>query len=560
MNPARIFVFLFIVLIISGSYFALNSDIDLSKEKLLPLAEVIRGFWRGEDYAQKLAAEVIVKQTSNSSSVIEEQEALANNLENAELSKNSKFLFRQGKTALPNFESPTVDFIKKVTTSLSQTSVDLKDASQLCHFETNEYPSRQVILNEIAWKGSPPYDKSNNFASDDEWIELKNISPNSVDLTGWQILSSDGKIKIILKGSVEPANFYLLERTDDNSVLGVRADQIYTGALSNSGAHLRLFDKNCKLVDEIKAFPWPAERATDWQTLERGRCLTNDDCSWFVSLVSGGTPRKENSSLSPTTQKLYTLAVVKSGSGDGTIIGDIDGINCGQKCAAQYPAQTKIILKALPSASASWNGWGGKEDCGNGNVCVVYLDRDLTLTANFSASFQLNASSTIENKKKTNHLVIAEIQITGGVNKSTNDFIRIYNPLNEPFNLKGYRLVKRTKTGSKDYLIKSWTVDAFIPPESYYSWVNSSFAPPFLVNSTTAASISEDNGIALRRGANDVGEIIDSVGWGAAQNTFVEGAAFLTNPAAGQILRRKFVDSQPQDTDNNAEDFELITI
>ena len=58
---------------------------------------------------------------------------------------------------------------------------------------------------------------------------------------------------------ISAGGFLLLERTDDNSAPNVKADIIYTGAISNSNEALRLFDDKCGLIDEVFAnSEWPA--------------------------------------------------------------------------------------------------------------------------------------------------------------------------------------------------------------------------------------------------------------------------------------------------------------
>lgn len=153
------------------------------------------------------------------------------------------------------------------------------------------------------------------------------------------------------------------------------------------------------------------------------------------------------------------------------------------------------------------------------------------------------------------HLIINEIQITGGAGKTSRDFIELYNPTSSKINLKGYRLVKRTKTGTTDTSIKSWTSDAYIQSKGYYLWANSEngWADSLLVDAATTQTISEDNGVALRNGVENSGTIIDSVGWGACQNTFIETLPFSQNPGANQSLERNHF----SDTDSNAIDFIL---
>lgn len=162
----------------------------------------------------------------------------------------------------------------------------------------------------------------------------------------------------------------------------------------------------------------------------------------------------------------------------------------------------------------------------------------------------------------SDHLLISQVQITGGSGKTTNDFIEIYNPTNSDIDLKGMRLVKRTKTGTADTLIKSWTDSAIVKPYSYYLWANSDFTNIVQTpDIKTSASIANDNGIAIRNGPNDTGSIVDSVGWGEAVNAFVEGVVLNQNPQANQSIIRKPADQigNGTDTDNNSADFILNT-
>jgi len=168
-----------------------------------------------------------------------------------------------------------------------QPETEEKAKQELCSKIPGDYPLRnRVIINEIAWMGSK------NSASD-EWIELKNISKLPVNLAGWQILDNDKQIKIIFtdKDSIGANKFYLLERTDDNSVPQKTANFIYTGTLGNSYETLYLFDNECKLEDEVSANPyWPAGSNSSKKTMER-----KTDLTWQTSLSSGGTPKSENS-------------------------------------------------------------------------------------------------------------------------------------------------------------------------------------------------------------------------------------------------------------------------
>jgi hypothetical protein len=112
-------------------------------------------------------------------------------------------------------------------------------------------------------------------------------------------------------------------------------------------------------------------------------------------------------------------------------------------------------------------------------------------------------------------LKITNIQFDGGAGKPDEDFIEITNTTSEKINLKGYRLVKRPASSSSDTSIKSWTSDTFVEPFKKHLWACSKngFAESIGADSATTQTISETNGIALRLGKEDEGEIIDSINW-----------------------------------------------
>lgn len=124
-----------------------------------------------------------------------------------------------------------------------------------------------VVINEVAWSGT-------EASSRDEWIELYNNTAQTADLSGWTL--SFGEVEISLskvqsstvevRNSAIPANgFYLLERTDDDTVSNIAADLIYKGGLSNDGETLILRDSEGNIVDtaNIDGGGWPAGTGGD---------------------------------------------------------------------------------------------------------------------------------------------------------------------------------------------------------------------------------------------------------------------------------------------------------
>jgi len=120
---------------------------------------------------------------------------------------------------------------------------------------------RAVRVSEVAWAGTQA-----SWA--DEWIELRNLTEEEVDLTGWTLSWNGVKIDLgeeagntlkVRKSVLGPGEVLLLERTDDDTVSSVKADIIYKGSLANSGEEIVLEDKSGNEVQVIAASEgWPA--------------------------------------------------------------------------------------------------------------------------------------------------------------------------------------------------------------------------------------------------------------------------------------------------------------
>ena len=155
--------------------------------------------------------------------------------------------------------------------------------------EVNTLP---VVINEIAWMG-------NEVSFNDEWLELFNNTDQDIDLTGWILKAADGTPEISLKGVIPAKSFYLLERTNDDTVPEITADQIYTGALGNSGEDFQIFNNSGKLIDSVILCEgkWCFGNNDTKQTMERKNPLLpgNNLENWADSQNPGGTPKSQNS-------------------------------------------------------------------------------------------------------------------------------------------------------------------------------------------------------------------------------------------------------------------------
>jgi hypothetical protein len=167
-----------------------------------------------------------------------------------------------------------------------------------------------IVINEVAWAGAATN-------TNDEWIELYNPTDSAVDLSGWTLTFGDYTVDLgeAANTIVEPGGYFLLERTDDDTVADVSADLIYTNSLNNHGMVLNLLNQTGAVVDTANAgveSGWAAgnnkDGAMPYATMERIDPTGTDVASNWASNnglitcghdatgeVINGTPRAKNS-------------------------------------------------------------------------------------------------------------------------------------------------------------------------------------------------------------------------------------------------------------------------
>ncbi len=162
-------------------------------------------------------------------------------------------------------------------------------------------------------------------------------------------------------------------------------------------------------------------------------------------------------------------------------------------------------------------------------------------------------SAPASQPQATQNILFYEIQISGGQGFSERDFIRIYNPNSFAVDVSGWKLRKKSKTGT-DSSIKVIPDGTSLASGGTLIWANSKdgFSATVGAQISSTATISPDNSIAL---LNANGTIMDAVAWGEGASQYIEGSPHQTNPDGGQIVRSKTQGSILQDTHNNSADF-----
>lgn len=139
--------------------------------------------------------------------------------------------------------------------------------------------AKEIVINEIAWMGT-------ENSANDEWIELFNKTEKDISLEDFSLFLDTKEIK--LEGIIKAHNFYILERTDDDTLPKIKANLIYTGSMKNTGLNIFL-KKNGNIIDE--ALFENGFNVGDNETKQTAERINE---SWQTSLNSGGSPQNEN--------------------------------------------------------------------------------------------------------------------------------------------------------------------------------------------------------------------------------------------------------------------------
>lgn len=235
--------------------------------------------------------------------------------------------------------------------------------------------SMAIVINEVAWGGTAAN-------SNHEWIELYNPGTTDINITGWRLATSDNSLSITLNGTVPAGGYFLLERTSDNTVSDITADQIYTGTLANEGRVLRLYSSasNTTWVDSANGNGgvWPEGNATNYCSMERratgGIPMQDSDSAWITNggvLKNGkdangndicGTPKNVNWAyyVTPTPTPARMATPVRTATRTRTPLPN------------RATPEPIVINEFLPHARTDWNG-NGVIDSGDQFIELINL-------------------------------------------------------------------------------------------------------------------------------------------------------------------------------------------
>lgn len=152
-------------------------------------------------------------------------------------------------------------------------------------------------------------------------------------------------------------------------------------------------------------------------------------------------------------------------------------------------------------------------------------------------------------------VVISEIQLAGAT--ADDEFVELYNPTSSAVSLAGFRLTRKTSTGTQSNLVASLT--GSIPAHGYFLVGPPGFSGADATYSATMNRIAANNSILLYSDAGVT--LVDKVGLGTATDS--ETAATVS-PGAGQSVERfsaagshDAAGGNAEDSGNNSADFFL---
>jgi hypothetical protein len=330
----------------------------------------------------------------------------------------------------------------------------------------------------------------------------------------------------------------LLSRGITASAAATPAAKIYSGDLVNTGDTLALMDPQCDVSDYLEASGgWPGGNNTTKQTLERGA----DGIGWHTSTQPGGTPGAENSAEPAATTTASTPPV--------QMLTPMPTPTSQSVAPAEDTTSTSVSTSSPSTSSTTLSSSSDSEDSDVVPSSTVSTNSD-SESADDSSN---NSSSSTPVASASDHVLIAAVQIAGAA--SSNDLVKLYNPTAAPIDMSGWKLHKKSSTGT-DYSLKVFPAGSVIGAAQLFVWANSDngFSDTVDANTSSTETLAADNSVALMDAA---GNIVDAVAWGTGTSQYGEGPPYPTSPGANQLLSRRSPDGVMADTDNNSNDFTI---
>lgn len=320
-----------------------------------------------------------------------------------------------------------------------------------------------VVINEVMWMGS-------SVSGSDEWIELRNMTDEAVDLTDWSFKNAASGL-ISLKGSIPPQGYFLLRRqfTSSYTASALRVEPAQMASLSltnisNTRGNVELLHNN-QIVDVVLSQPWPAgidkgmsgvrqsmqrvDPPGDGLLIDSWHTCTTEECTSadFWKEVNGltfGTPGSVNSvpAINTAPEPIIT------GATSGLI---------GQTLSWSAEDSSDADNNEL---AFSWS-FGDGGSASGATASHTYTSAGsftVTLTVADSATeVETTRSVTVTAPFYSNAIVINELLPNPAGSDTSSEFIELKNTSDDTVDLAGWQL-DDADGGSAPYTIPASTI------------------------------------------------------------------------------------------------------
>jgi hypothetical protein len=155
-----------------------------------------------------------------------------------------------------------------------------------------------VVINEIAWMGTPAQGVEEKQWWRYEWLELYNTKDQPLQIDAWTIELSreEPDFRVSLSGVIPAHGYFLAGASEKIPNLDLNYKNL-GGKFFNGGQKVVLKNSLGEVIDEVNALlGWPAGDNKTKQTMERkaGSDPTTP-APWYTSAEPGGTPKTQNS-------------------------------------------------------------------------------------------------------------------------------------------------------------------------------------------------------------------------------------------------------------------------
>ncbi|MFH0952682.1 MAG: lamin tail domain-containing protein [Patescibacteria group bacterium] len=414
-----------------------------------------------------------------------------------------------------------------------QYALSANNEGQTPYFSQAEANLPPVIINELMWMGS-------SLSSYDEWLELKNLTDQAVDLSGWRLTrKSSGEEKLMLTipdGSAIAAQGYFLIANygsdSTSSQLAVEPDLVDPAvSLANSALQIKLYDADNDLMDIAddgsgKPLAGDYVSSTSWASMERNIKIIGDGTlagSWHTAGVSRGfdtdvelgTPGTENSNSLPIvevegeaeaiTGEPIGFSAAEATDPDGDELAFSWDFGDGGKSSERAPSH---VYKKAGEYLAVLRVSDGSEEIVK-EIKVTVTDKTVPFLPSDKIDWSWEeANESIEEGPATEPIdtkastPVGAVYFTeifpnpAGADKAA-EYIEIYNAEKEPLEVTGWQIVLGTK--------KFTFPEAKIAGQSYIA----------LGNETTKLTLTNAGGQLSLLGPQE--ELLDSVEYGAGE-------------------------------------------